>query len=149
MSYLDNRRMLDKLSLAIYQGNELPEEREYLVIALFRIATGEDANEVLGVKPTTGRSERDAIAKQRISFILHWVRSYMDANPASDEKRITLEEACIEAEKMIVPVAKKRYPGADMTQYTAEYIQRCHTSPRYKHMRSEIRRWTDDDFPYE
>ena len=149
MGYLDNRRMLDKLSLALYQGNELPEEREYLVIALFRIATGEDANEVLGVKPTTGKSRRDAIARQRMSFILQMVECFMFPKPGSKEQEMSLDDACHKAKKEIVPIAKKLYPGADKTRYTAGYIQRCHSSPRYKHMRSEIRRWTDGDFPYE
>jgi hypothetical protein len=149
MSYLDNARGLRMLGMTLYEGKELlDEEQKFLAIALLRVAGGEDANEVLGVKLGRGKKEKDVIARQRMSFILHMVECFMFPDPDSDEQDMKLEQACIKAEEEIVPIAKKLYPGADKTRYTAEYIQRCHSSPEYRHMRSPLRSWTDDDFPY-
>ena len=83
-----------------------------------------------------------------MSFILHIVECFMFPDPNSDQQDMTLEQACIEVEKEFVAIAKRLYPGADKIKYTAEYIQRCHSSPEYKHMRSPLRSWTDDDFSY-
>jgi len=149
MSHLDNLRGLRLLGMTLYEGKALlDEEKKFLAIVLLRIARGEDANEVLGVKLRRGKKEKDVIARQRMSFILQMVECFMLPESDSQKQGMSLEEACYKAKDEIVPIAKKRYPGADKTRYTAGYIQRCHSSPEYKHMRSPIRTWADDDFPY-
>ena len=149
MSYLDNLRGLRMLGMTLYEGKELlDEEKRFLAIALLRIARGEDANEVLRLKLGRGKKEKDVIARKRMSFILHIVECFMFPEPASKKQVMSLEDACYKAKNEIVPIAKRLYPGADKTRYTAEYIQRCNSSHDYKHMRSPLRRWTDEDFPY-
>ena len=149
MSHLDNLRGLRMLGMTLYEGKELlDEEKRFLAITLLRIAGGEDANEVLGVKLGRGKKEKDVIARQRMRYILQMVECFMFPEPASETQDMSLEDACYKAKNEIVPIAKKLYPGADRTRYTAKYIQRCHSSPDYRHMRSPLRSWTDDDFPY-
>jgi len=104
---------------------------------------------VLDATQQQGIKKNDAIAKQRMSFILQMVQCFMYPDPNSDEQDMTLEEACRKAKDEVVPVAKKLFPGKERRKYTAEYIQRCHSSPEYKHMRSPIRTWVDDDYPYD
>ncbi len=150
MSYLDNRRRLKMLSIALKKRDGLlKEERHYLSAALIRIAQGEDANQVFEVKRRRGIKDKDALARIRMSFILSFVQSFMYPNPASNEQEMPLEDACIKAAEEIVPVARTLYPGNDQVTYNSEYIQRCHSDPKYRHMRTPVRTWLDDDFPYQ
>lgn len=150
MSHLDHARGLRMLGMTLYRGDELlDEERQFLAVALLRISRGEDANEVLGLKLGRGIKKNDAIARQRMSFILQMVQCFMYPDPNSDEQDMTLEQACRKAKHEVLPVAKKLFPGKERRRYTADYIQRCHSSPEYEHMRSPTRTWVDDDYPYD
>jgi hypothetical protein len=150
MSYLDNRRRLKMLGMALKtREGLLKEELQYLSAALIRIAQGEDANHVFGVKLQKGCKDKDVLARKRMSFILSFVQSYMYPNPDSNEQEMVLEDACVKAAEEIVPLARRLYPGDDQATYNSDYIQRCHSSPEYSHMRKPERTWLDDDFPYQ
>ncbi len=149
MSHLDKRRVLDALSRQLLRGELLsPEQSEYLGVALWRIANGEDANAVLEVRPKKGQRQTGAIARQRMSLILHWVAGAMEPGPTSCASPLTVEQACELAVDSIVPIAKKAFPGADDCTYDVEYLVRCWSEPGYQHMRSIDRQFYDDDFPY-
>ena len=149
MSPEDQRRALLDLAYQLDGGADLADShRQFLALALYRIATGEDANKVLSVRPTRGQKLTDAVDRRRMSLILHWVACAMHPDPNTGEKAMTLAEACEAAMNAIVPHAKVKFPGADNRKYDAEYIQRCSSESMYAHMRSPERGWFDPDFPY-
>lgn len=149
MNHEDHKRVLLSLAHQIDSGKELADsQRQYLAISIYRIATGEDANKVLGVKGTKGKKLSDVIGRRRMSMILHWVAGAMNPDPGTDEKAMTLSEACIAAMETVVPMAKATFPGAENREYDADYIARCWSEPAYVHMRSTERGWFDPDFPY-
>ena len=149
MSHTDPRRRLRRLAQALDKGESIDQlEMNFLIESLWQIGNGADANATLGIKSGRGQKVSDLVARRRMSFILHIVECFMFPDPNSDRQDMTLEQACIEVEKDFVAIAKRLYPGADKTKYTAEYIQRCHSSPKYKDMRSPWRRPTDDNSPY-
>jgi hypothetical protein len=149
MSHLDNQRRLLSLAAQLESDAALSEDqRRLLASALHRIGAGEDANEVLGVSLKRGQKLSDAIAKQRMSLILHWVAGAVQPDPESGGKSMSIEAACELAVETIVPVAKAAFPGADNRRYDVDYIMRCWSEPAYAHMRSPYRGWFDSDYPY-
>jgi len=149
MSYLDNRRTLGALAYRVFRLEKLSkEEASYLGIVLGRIARGEDANDVLGVRPQRGQSHEDAISQQRMSLILHWVAAAIELIPDDNGKKLTVQEACEKAMDTIVPFAIQMFPSKKSPTYDAEYLQRRWSSPVCRHMRSPVRKFFDPDFPY-
>lgn len=149
MSHLDQQRILDALSLQLFREEPLSDEQmKYLAVIFGRIANGEDANIVLEVRPRQGQKTSDAIAKKRMSLILHWIAAAIAPDSESKGKPLTIVKACELAMDTIVPVAKRMYPGADDCTYDTEYLVRCWSEPKYKHMRSSERSFFDNDFPY-
>jgi len=149
MSELDNKRRLSRLAARLLNSGELLDaERTYLGVALSRIAAGEDANQVFAVVRARGQKKSDAPDRQRLSLILHWVHCAMFPEPDSTEQAMSLAEACERAVSEIVPLAKRLFPGADAHAYDVEYLIRCHGAPEYKHLRTDLRVWLDNDFPY-
>lgn len=149
MSQLDHRRALLDLAYQLDRGEALSDEqRRFLAVVFYRIGRGEDANKVLGLEFGRGERLSDAIARMRMSMILHWVACRVKPDPSSDEKAMSIEKACALAVDTIVPMAKAVYPGADRRHYDAEYILHCWGKPEYAHMRSTERGWFDPDFPY-
>jgi len=149
MSYLDKRRILSALSQQLFREEPLSSEQmKYLSVVFWQIANGEDANIVLAVKPRRGQKMSDAVAKQRMSLILHWVAGAVNSDTNCNGKKLTIVEACEAAIDSIVPIAKQLYPGADDCVYDVEYLVRCWSEPTYRHMRSVDRQFFDDDFPY-
>ena len=150
MNHQDQRRRLRRLAQALDKGTSVDQlEMNFLKESLWQIGNGADANATLGLKSGRGQKVSDLVSRRRMSFILHTVECFMFPDPYSNEQKMTLEDACRKAKEEFVPIAKKLYPGADRTRYTAAYIQRCHSSPEYKHMRSPLRRLADDNSPYE
>ena len=149
MSHLNKRRVLDTLESQLLRGELLsPEQSQYLGVALWRIANGEDANAVLEVRLKKGQRQTAAIARQRMSLILHWVAVAMEPDPTGCTSPLTVVQACELAVDSIVPIAKKTFPGVDDSTYDVEYLVRCWSEPLYQHMRSIDRQFYDDDFPY-
>lgn len=122
------------------------EERTYLANVFDRIADGEDANEVLGVKFGRGKSLSDARKRQAISFIIHWIECAIE--PVDSEVPglgYTVSEACIEAELII----KKMLGVEGSDKYDAEYIRQCYYNPAFAHMRSQNRGIFESDSPFQ
>lgn len=149
MSPLDHQRAMLDLAYQLNSNQPLsPEQISFLSIVFYRIGTGEDANKVLGLKSQPGQKLKDVIARRRLSFILHLIACAINPDPNSIEKAMSIEAACDWAHQEVVPLAKKMFPGADDNEYDVEYLLRCWTEPKYKHMRSCERHWFDSDFPY-
>lgn len=149
MNRYDQMRILGDLAQQLYRDKDLtPAQRDFLAIALYRISTGEDANKVFNVNGGQGFKLSDAIARRRMSVILHWVAGAMEPVVGSEKNFMTLDAACEEATSTIVPAAKAMFPGADGQKYDAEYIKKCWNSAAYRHMRSPDRSFYDPDFPY-
>lgn len=149
MSHLDQRRELLALAGKLKIGQELTDaQRNFLASALVQISAGEDANSAFKLKLKPGEKKTDAIARCRLSLMLHWIACYVQGESHSSEKSISVEAACEEAMTTIVPFAKSIYPGADRHTYDAAYLLRCWHDPAYAHMRSATRGWTEPDFPY-
>ena len=149
MSHEDQIRVLFDLSRQLASGDSLTEsQQQYLSTAFYKIASGEDANKVLGTRPNRGESLSALIARRRMSLILHWVAGAINPDPSTSERAMTVSEACAAAMTTIVPLAKEMFPGAENRIYDAEYIERCWSEPAYKHMRSTERGWFDQDYPF-
>jgi 3-oxoacyl-(acyl-carrier-protein) synthase len=147
MSHLDNRRILEALAHRLFRGEKLSEEEaRFLGIVLGRIANGEDANKVLGVRPKKGQTESAAIARQRLSMILSWIAAQIE--PDANGRRKSIEAACAAAVHSIVPAAKLMFPGDDERVYDHEYLMRCWSAPEYRHMRTSKRSFYNEDFPF-
>jgi hypothetical protein len=149
VNHEDQKRALSDLSLRLNRGDLIAEgEMQQLASMLSRIGAGEDANQVLRVKPNRGQKRSDVVANQRMSLILHWVAGCIYPDPDSDEKAMTVAQACEAAVNTIVPVAKQIFPGADDCTYEVEYLQRCWHDKQRKYRRSPLRSPLDPDFPY-
>lgn len=149
MTPIDHQRFLLELSYQLDRGDALSEDqRRFLALVLYRVGRGEDANAVLGLKFGQGQSRTKAIARARMSMILHWVACAVSPDPGSPTKTMSVEDACSQAVDTIVPFAKAMYPGSDDHAYDSEYIMRCWGNPKYAHMRSTVRGMLDPDFPY-
>ncbi len=149
MSPEDNKRALLDFAFQLHRNEPLSDsQRDFLSIVLYRIATGEDANKVLGTEGGQGQKLSDVVARRRMSMILHWVAGAIDKDPCHETAPMTLNKACVEAMTTIVPIAQAAFPGAEEHEFDAEYIQKCWRKAKYKHMRSTGRGWFDPDYPY-
>lgn len=108
------------------------EEYGYLENVLRRIAAGEDANNVLGVSYRRGKSENDAIGRQKLSAVLHWVACAIDTDTGLG---YTLEEALKFAHETF------RYP------HELDYLRK--KWHEHKAMQSTDRYWSDPDSPFQ
>jgi hypothetical protein len=147
MNPLDVKKRLkvfaEKLSTHSPLSNE---EREFLVNVFSRIANGEDANEVLGVKFGRGKSLSDAKKRQALSFIIHWIEcAIKPVDSDTPGLGYTVSEACIKAE----PILRKMLEVEDDDKYDAEYIRQCFYKPEFAHMRSVDRGAFDQDSPFQ
>lgn len=134
MGPTDNRRVFKDLAEQLSLGQDLIEEqRVFLAFCFRRIADGEDANVVLGLKHKQGQSEADAAARRSLSVLLHMVASHV-------EEGVRIETAC----SKVAEIAQRLPLGSE--QYDADYLRKCWY--KYPHMRSLERSIFDPDFPY-
>jgi|688.fasta_scaffold1456403_2 hypothetical protein len=149
MSPEDHRRAYLDLASQLENGEDLTEDQKrWLAATFYRLANGEDARKVFSLVRESGQKLADVIARQRMSLILHWVATAIHPEQGGTQRAKTLAEACEEAVVVIVPTAKRMFPGRDDAQYDAEYIQRCWSDPRYEHMRKPNRTWFEPDYPF-
>lgn len=108
------------------------EPIEYFAKVFSEIIDGRDANDALGLTYKRGQSEKDALARLKISAILHWVACAIDTNMGNS---LTLDQAFTEAEKHF--------------NVSYEMIKKYWYQPDKEHMRNVIRTESDQDFPYD
>lgn len=146
MNPLDIRKRMRVFALKMSSQGELTnEEYKFLHQVFNRIADGEDANEVLGVKFGRGKSLNDANIRQAISFIIHWIECAIQ--PLDGElpgHGYSVSEACNAA----APILKEMLGLENTDKYDAEYIRQCYYKPEFSHMRSLERRALDHDSPF-
>ena len=133
MNPIDIRKRLH--AFAIKMEKKLPlDDEEYLYLnrVFSRIAAGEDANEVLGILYSRGHSENDAIGRQKLSRVLHWVAGAIDPDTGFGYK---LEEA--------LQIAHKEfdYPH-DLGYLRKRWYEQTE-------MQSAFRKWSDPDSPFD
>ncbi|MBM3396571.1 MAG: hypothetical protein FJY37_18480 [Betaproteobacteria bacterium] len=149
MNSLDHRRALLDLAYQLDRGEDLSEEqKKFLAFAIYRVATGENANKVFQTQLRRGEKLSALIDRRRMSMILHWVACQVYSDPNSSRKAMSVEEACYLAEELVTSKAKKAFPGADNRKYSGDYLLRCWSDPANAHLRSPDRSWLDPDFPY-
>ena len=142
MNPLDTRKRLADFARQMRSGKPLQrKQRAFLAEAFERMANGEDATIVFGLKYQGGQSKRDAEVRQKWSFILHWIAGATEPVPGS----ITLEQAFSDA----VPMAQKLFNDPTSTRYDLDYIRQRWYKLDYSHMRSVERGIFDPDSPYE
>lgn len=133
MNPLDIRKRLAAFAYKMEKKTPLTdEEYSYLQKIFLRIAAGEDANKVLGVSFSKGKSKNDAIGRQKLSAVLHWVACAIDADTGHG---YTLEEALKFAHKAF------NYP------HELDYLRK--KWHEHKAMQSVDRYWFDPDSPYQ
>ena len=122
------------------------EEYEFLAKVFDRIANGEDANEVLGVKFARGNSLTHAKNRQAISFIIHWIECAIQ--PTDGEipgLGFSVSQACTEA----APILRTMLGVKGTEKYDAEYIRQCYYNQDFAHMRSTSRGVFEQDSPFQ
>ena len=147
MNPLDVRKQLHVFAEKMGAHQQLnQEEYQYLANVFMRIANGEDANAVLGVKFHRGNSFADAKLRQGLSFIIHWIECAIQPEDADiPGLGYSVSKACVEA----APILRKMMGVEDSDKYDAEYIRKCYYKPDFAHMRSEFRGILDQDSPFE
>jgi len=143
MNHLDNQRILGDLARQIEHGEQLSEAQlNYLRKSFARIGNGEDANSVFGVRPTRGKSKKDAISRQKHSFILHWMACAIDGPDG-----LSVSQACEIAMTKLAPLAHELFGNPDNALYDAEYLRKLwYDNPELQKLDRNI---FDDSFPFE
>lgn len=142
MNPLDTRKRLADFARQMRSGKPLQlKQRAFLADAFERMANGEDAAIVFGLKYQVGQSKRDAEVRQKWSFILHWIAGATEPGPGF----IALEQAFANA----VPVAQRLFNDSTGKKYDADYIKQRWHNPDYAHMQSAGRGVFDPDSPYD
>ena len=134
MNPLDTRKRLAGFAKQLKAGKTITKEQtQYLVNVFERISQGEDANRVLDVTYSRGRSEKDALARQSLSMIFHWVACAIETDPMTGQK-ILLEDALEQAHKLF------KY------KHDLKYLR----DKWYEHkpMQSPLRTWSEPDSPF-
>lgn len=108
------------------------EQFEYFARVFSEIIAGSDANDALGLTYRRGQSEKKALARLKISAILHWVACAIDTDRGNS---LTLDQAFTEAEKHF--------------NVSYEVIKKYWYQDDKQHMRSVERTGSDQDFPYD
>ena len=119
-------------------------ESKFLGDALSQISSGANANKVLGVARRRGQSDADALARKKLSMVMHWVACAI--TPVDDEfpgLGYTLNQALEEATNVARALFK-----VDGEQYDVEYLRRCWYAKDKAHMQNVRRTNLDGDFPY-
>jgi len=150
LSHIDNKRILCEISKNINNNTATKEEMNFISIALNRIGKDEDANKVFEVKPKRGQSDADAAARQKLSFIMHWIACAIqpiDA-PVASGLGLTVEKACEIACIKVVPAADKVFGNPNNSTYDADYLKKCWYQHDKKHMQDTIRHFYQEDYPY-
>jgi len=151
MSHLDNKRILLELSDRTRRPEQLSkEESMFLASALQSIANGEDANNVFEIRPKRGQSDADALARQKLSFIMHWIACAIKPinDPISPGLGLSVEKACEEAFATVVPVADNMFGNSKKAVYDADYLKKCWYQHDKKHMQDINRNSYHPDYPY-
>jgi len=145
MNHLDHRRRLGYLAQRLLRNQPLTlAESKFLGGALSQISSGADANKVLGVARRRGQSDADALARKKLSMVMHWVACAI--TPVDDELPglgYTLNKALEEA----VKIARALFQ-VDGDQYDASYLRKCWYAKDKAHMHNVIRTDRDADLPY-
>jgi hypothetical protein len=140
-NYLDQRRALRDLAGQLLRGEALlPVQSSYLGLAFLRIADGENANSVLSVSPRKGQTDAQAMSRQNLSIVMHWIAGAVAPEPVG--YGYSVEKACQEA----VPIAQKQFGDSTGEKYDALYLRKKWYE--YQHMQSDTRLFYDKDFPY-
>ena len=146
MNPLDYRKNLAAFAQQMQSKTEPTEEQyKYLADAFTRISNGEDANKVLGVSFQKHHTEANAVTRQKLSMVLHWVAGAVtptDGKPPG--LGLTLEQAFEQA----APLARKLFAVEGSEKYDASYIKKCWYASDKAHMRDPNRGHFDQDSPY-
>ena len=146
MNPLDVRKRLQAFADKMSMRKKLTiQEYDFLANLFERVANGEDANEVMGVKFGRGNSLSDAKKRQAISCIIHWIECAIQ--PTDTEipgLGYSVSQACSEA----VPMLRKMLGVDSSEKYDSEYIRQCYYKPEFAHMRSINRGAFDLDSPF-
>ena len=145
MNHLDHRRRLGYLAQRLLRNQTLTlAESKFLGDALSQISSGADANKVLGVARRRGQSDADALARKKLSMVMHWVACAI--TPVDDELPglgYTLDQALKEATNFARALFKVKGD-----QYDAQYLRKCWYARDKVHMHKLSRTNLDSDFPY-
>ena len=75
---------------------------------------------------------------------MHWVACAIAKN--DDGPQLSLDQAMIKAEEVVVPIANRMFGNTDNFIYSAEYLKKCWY--KYPHMQRLDRSTYDDDYPF-
>ena len=146
MNPLDYRKNLAAFAQQMQSKTEPTEEQyQYLADSFARISKGEDANKVFGVSFQKHHTETNAVTRQKLSMVLHWVAGAVtptDGDPPG--LGLTLEQAFEQA----APLARKLFTMEGSGKYDASYIKKCWYAADKAHMRDPNRGHFDQDSPY-
>jgi hypothetical protein len=146
MNPLDTRKRLKAFAEQMKEGCAPSDEQyRYLHWAFEKIAAGEDANKVLGVAFSRGKKKSDAEARQKMSFVLHWVACAVEPRDGDlPGQGYTHEKAFEEA----AILARQIFGVSETDKYDAQYIKKCWYAKDKQHMQSPVRQSFEPDSPF-
>ena len=143
MNPADFRKNLAAFAKQMQQKKGLTDlQFEYLASTFQRIASGEDANKVLGLNYGAGNGPNKERSRQKMSLVLHWIACAIQPQERGG-LGYTLEKACVEAGDF----ARTTFDVKGSEKYDADYLKKCWHNPDYAHMRSPTRDHFDPDSP--
>jgi len=145
MNHLDHRLRLGYLAQRLLRNQPLTlAESKFLGGPRMQKKNGADANKVHGVARRRGQSDADALARKKLSMVMHWVACAI--KPVDDEMPglgYTLNQALEEAAKFARALFQ-----VDGDQYDASYLRKCWYAKDKAHMHNVIRTDRDADLTY-
>ena len=113
-----------------------PEQFDHLAKVFEEILVNDiDADVALGLAYPRGHSKNDALARQKLSRVLHWIACATDADPIHDVPPLSLNKAFTEASKL--------FRGFTPVRLRKEWYDK-----KNAHMRDPIRGHFDPDSPF-
>ena len=138
MGVREQRRRYKVIAAQLRQHIPLSAEQfDQLAEVFARIADGEDANAVLRVRATNGKSESDEVSRERMSMALSYVATLR-------EEGMTLKQAMEEGSRLLRRL-HGLHPDDPEDRFSPETLRKAWR--RYPHMRSAVRHTMDEDWP--
>ena len=138
MNPLDHKKNWTAFYHQLEAKKELqPKQFEHLAKVFKDILNGVDANEALGLKFARGNSQKKAMARQNMSFILHWVACAIEKDDQGG-LGLTLAKAFIIASEKFELIAK----------YSPEQTEKYWYQQDKAHMQNLVRDSFDQDAPF-
>ena len=135
----NQRKQFQALSKQLVNGGPLSKEQvSYFARVFKRIGDGEDANLVLGLKYSAGRSEVDELSRQDLALKFHLVMTYIEKDNGNE---LTVTEALQKVSEL-----SKMSNSLKQVEYSS--LKRRWYDKKWSHLKLLVYSPLDVDSPY-